>query len=204
MKIIILGPPGCGKGTIATKLSKDFKLTHLSAGQILREEIKKETTIGNKIKKIVESGNLVPDQLVVEIMKLETSKKNNFILDGFPRTIEQAKAIKSLPINLVIYLEVPQETILKRLSGRRICLKGEHTYHIQHLPPKKEGFCDYDQTKLIQRKDDQPEVVRARFKVYKEETAPLVDYYKKKKIIKRIDATLKPKEVYEKVKILIQ
>lgn len=204
MKIILLGAPGSGKGTVAEKLEKDFNLKHLSAGELLREEVKKETTIGKDIKKIIEKGNLVPDQFVVELIKLEVKGKDGYILDGFPRSIKQAEAIEEQEIDAAIYLEVPEEVIVERLSGRRVCETGEHGYHIKYLPPKKEGICDHDGTKLVRRKDDDPEIIKERFSVYHKTTEPLVSHYKDKGILKTVDGSLSPEAVYEAVKEVIQ
>lgn len=203
MKIILLGAPGSGKGTVAEKLEKDFNLKHLSAGELLREEVKKDTTIGRDIKEIIEKGNLVPDQFVVEIIKLEVKDKDNYILDGFPRSLKQAEAIEDLEINLVIYLDVPEEVVVERLSGRRVCETGKHGYHLKYLPPKKEGICDHDGTRLIRRKDDEPEVVKERFRIYYKTTEPLVKYYDEKGVLKKVDGTSKPEEVYESVKEVV-
>ncbi|MEK6969320.1 MAG: adenylate kinase [Nanoarchaeota archaeon] len=204
MKIILLGPPGSGKGTVSEKLEKDFNFAHVSAGELLREEVKKGTTLGKDIQKIIEKGNLVPDNLVTELIKLEVTGKKSFILDGFPRTLKQAEATAELNINLVIYLEVPEEIVIERFSGRRVCSTGEHGYHLKYLPPKKEGVCDHDGTKLVQRKDDRPEVIKERFKIYHKETQPLIDYYKQKGILKTVDASPNPEKVYAAVKKVVQ
>lgn len=203
MKLLLLGPPGSGKGTIAEKLEKDFHLTSYSAGELLREEVKKGTTIGKEIAKYLQQGKLVPDQFVVEMIKLEVRGKNNYILDGFPRSLEQAKAIEGLKLSKAIFLDVPEKVVVERLSGRRVCQKGTHTYHLQYLPPKKKGFCDHDGTKLIQRKDDTPKVIRERFRVYHRSTQPVVEYYRKKKRLKVVDGSLSPEEVYRQVKKLM-
>lgn len=204
MKLILLGPPGSGKGTVSERLEKDFKLKHISAGELLREEVKKETTIGKDIKQFMDKGNLVPNKFVVEMVKLEIKGKDNYILDGFPRSVDQAELIEDLGVNLVIYLEVPEEVIIERLSGRRVCSTGEHGYHIKYLPPKKEGICDHDGTKLIQRKDDKPEVIKERFKVYHENTQPLIAYYKKKGILKTVNGAEAPEVVYNDVKKVVE
>ena len=199
MKLIMLGPPASGKGTVATKLSKDFGYLHVSAGELLRDEIEKGTEVGKKIKEIVERGDLVPDHLVIEIVKLVINNKKDFILDGFPRTLHQAKDIKDLGINKVIYLELKEETAVERISGRRVCETGKHTYHIKYIPSKKEGICDIDGTKLIQRKDDTEKVIRERFRVYIKNTQLLIDFYKQEGILLTIDAAPSPDNVYNDV-----
>lgn len=204
MKLILLGPPGSGKGTVSERLEKDFRLLHVSAGELLREEVRKETPIGKDIKKYIEKGELVPNKFVVEMMKLEISSRNNYILDGFPRSVEQAKLIEDFKIDLVIYFEVPEEIVIERFAGRRTCSKGNHGYHLKYLPPKKKGICDVDGSPLVQRKDDKPKVIRERFKIYYKETKPLIEYYKKKGILKTVDGTPAPEEVYSNVKKLLK
>ena len=199
MKLILLGPPGSGKGTVAQMLAKDFNFAHVSAGELLREEIKKETTLGNDIKKIVESGALVPDQLVTEIMKLDVSSKENYIMDGFPRTLTQAEAIEDLDIDMAIYLEVPDEVVVERFSGRRTDPVTGNVYNMKTNPAPANV-----QDRLFQRKDDTPETVKERLFVYHKQTQPLVDYYEKKRILKTIDGAPPPNEVYEVVKKIVK
>ena len=204
MKIILLGPPGSGKGTVSEKLVKDFSLKHVSPGVLLREEVAKETTIGKDIKQIIESGDLVPDQLVVEIVKLEINNKNNYILDGFPRTIGQAELISEMGIDLVVSLDVPEDVVIERFSGRRVCAKCKAGYHLKYIPSKVEGVCDDCGGKLIQRDDDKPEVIKERFIVYHEKTQHLIDYYNKKGLLKTVDGTPAPEIVYENVKKVVE
>ncbi len=204
MKIILLGPPGSGKGTVSEKLVKDFSLKHVSPGVLLREEVAKETTIGKDIKQIIESGDLVPDQLVVEIVKLEINNKNNYILDGFPRTIGQAELISEMGIDLVISLDVPEDVVIERFSGRRVCAKCKAGYHLKYIPSKVEGVCDDCGGKLIQRDDDKPEVIKERLIVYHEKTQHLIDYYNKKGLLKTVDGTPAPEIVYENVKKVVE
>lgn len=200
MKLIILGPPGSGKGTIAEKLEKDFKFKHISAGELLREEVRKDTPIGRDIKPTLERGELVSNQLVSAIVKLEAQNKKHYLLDGFPRALEQAKGIDDLKIDKVLYLDVPLKAVVERLSGRRVCSKGIHNYHIKYIPPKKPGICDVDKTPLRRRKDDAPASVKRRFLVFKRQTVPVIQYYKKKRILITVDARGEPKSVYTLVK----
>ena len=199
MKLILLGPPGSGKGTVAQMLAKDFNFAHVSAGELLREEIKKRTTLGNDIKKLVETGALVPDLLVTEIMKLDVSSKENYIMDGFPRTLTQAEAIEDLDIDMAIYLEVPDEVVIDRFAGRRTDPVTGDVYHIKHNPAPAEI-----QDRLVQRKDDTPETVKDRLVIYHKQTQPLVDFYEKKGILKTIDGAPPPKKVYEVVKKVVE
>ncbi len=204
MKLILLGAPGSGKGTISEQLEKDFNVYHLSAGALLREEISKNTTIGKDIQKYVASGELVPDSFVVQLVKLDAKNKPNYILDGFPRTLEQAQEIADLNIDAVILLDVPEDIVIQRFAGRRVCQTGEHGYHIQYLPPKTPGICDVDKTPLTQRKDDNPDIIKKRFQIYHAETSPLVSYYKQKNLLHKVNAQGSPQEVYQNVKKLIQ
>ncbi len=200
MKVILLGPPGSGKGTVADTLEKEFHLKHVSAGQLLREEVSKGTTIGKDIKNLIEKGNLVPDELVTQIIKLEIRNKKNYLLDGFPRTVNQAKDTEQFKVDLVVYLDISESEVIQRLSGRRVCSTGEHNYHLKYLPPQKAGICDRDGTKLIQRKDDNPKVIKERFRVYNTLTKPVVDYYRKKVVLKTVNAAQSPEKVYSDVK----
>jgi len=199
LKIILLGPPGSGKGTVSERLEKVFNLLHVSAGELLREEVSKETTIGKEIKKYIEQGHLVPNQFVVEMIKLDVAEKEDYILDGFPRTVEQAESINDLAIDLVIYLDVPEDIVIERLSLRRMDPETGKIYHLKFIPPPEDI-----KNRLVQRKDDQEEVIKDRFKVYHQETEPLIEYYSNKKLLKRIDGSLPPEEVYQEVKKLVE
>jgi len=199
-----MGPPGSGKGTVSEKLVKYYNLIHVSPGELLREEVAKGTTIGKDIKNYIESGKLVPDRFVVEMVKLEVVGKENYILDGFPRSLDQAQAIEELKVDLVIYLDVAEDVVIERFAGRRVCEKGIHGYHINYLKPKKEGICDVDGTKLIQRKDDTPEVIKQRFKVFHEQTEAALKYYETKKMLKKVDASKDPDTVYGLVKKVVE
>lgn len=203
MKIILLGPPGSGKGTISEQLETEFKFQHISAGELLREEVAHKTTIGKVIKTYIEAGNLVPDEFVVQLVKIAINKKDHYILDGFPRSIEQAKHIEDLHINLVLLLDVPENIVIERLANRRVCQTGVHGYHLKYLPPKKPGICDADGTTLIQRPDDTPQIIKKRFQVYHKETQPLIDYYKKSHLLQTINAADTPDTVYAQVKKVV-
>ena len=203
MKLILLGPPGSGKGTISEKLIKDFHLIHISAGAILREEVEKDTTLGKEIKKYIDKGILVPDHLVVDIVKLEVHDTKNFILDGFPRTAQQAQDIADLKIDTVIYLDISQEAVIERFADRRVCPQG-HSFNSTSLKPKQDGICDYDKLKLIRRKDDDPKIIKERFRVYNKETAPLIEYYRKQGILQTVNADQEPEKVYKEVRNVLK
>ncbi len=182
MNLILLGAPGAGKGTQAEVISEKLGIPQISTGNILREAVKNGTEMGVKAKGSMESGALVPDEVVIGILKdriAEDDCKNGFILDGFPRTVPQAEALESMGVNIdkVISLEVADETIQGRLSGRRVCEKCGASYHVEFNPPKTEGVCDKCGGAAVQRKDDAPETVIERLRTYHEQTAPLVDFY---------------------------
>lgn len=204
MKIALLGPPGSGKGTIAKRLSKSFKLFNLSTGEILRDQIKKDTLLSKELKKYMDRGELVPNHFVEEVVRLELHNKKRYVLDGFPRKIDEAKATKDFKLDLVIYLHVPDEDLIKRLADRRHCQKGLHNYHLIYFPSKKPGICDIDKSKLIRRKDDNPKVIKERLKVYHHETEPVIKYFQRKKILRTIDGAPHPKEVYKAVKRVVK
>src|SRR3989344_913943 len=195
MKVIILGPPGSGKGTVSERLAKDFHLFHVSVGDLLRKEAKKNTALGKKISSYINKGDLVPHQMAIDIAKKAIGKKQNFIFDGFPRSVDQAKLIQDVDIDAVIYLDVPEKDVVKRLSGRLLDPVTRKTYHLQYLPPPKNIM-----KRLIQRKDDTPKVIKERFKVYHRETEPVIKYYQKKGALKKIDGRGDPAVVYDRVK----
>ncbi len=198
MKIIMLGAPGAGKGTQAKMIAEKFNIPHISTGDIFRANIKNGTELGKKAKEYMDKGQLVPDELTVEILLDRVAAddcKNGYVLDGFPRTIPQADVLdKELTklgdkVDFAINVDVPDENIVRRMSGRRACLKCGATYHIEHIPPKKEGICDTCGSELVQRDDDKPETVQNRLSVYHEQTQPLIDYYNNKNILKTVDGT---------------
>ena len=205
MKLILLGAPGAGKGTQAEKIVDKFGIPAISTGNILRAALKEGTEMGLKAKTYMEAGQLVPDDVVIGIIKDRLKEKDcekGFILDGFPRTIPQAevldKALTELgdAIDFAIDVNVPDENIVKRMSGRRACLSCGTTYHIEHIPPKKEGICDKCGQELVLRDDDKPETVLNRLKVYHDQTQPLIEFYTKKNILKTVDGTKDMKEVF--------
>ncbi|WP_406614891.1 adenylate kinase family protein [Mycoplasmopsis hyopharyngis] len=200
-QIVFLGKPGAGKGTVANEIAKEYGLIHVSTGNIFREEIASKSKLGLKVIKIVESGQYVPDDITNEIVKNKLDKliseKKIFMLDGFPRTEEQAKfldTIKNLNYN-VIMLDVSQEIIVKRLSGRRQCSKCQANYHIDFKPSKVKDVCDLCQGELIKRKDDSEESIKTRLQIYDEQTKPVIDYYQQKNNLFVIDGTKEPKEI---------
>ena len=199
MKVIMLGAPGAGKGTYAKEITQKYSIPAISTGDILRENVKNGTELGKKAKGFMDSGALVPDELVCDIVVDRLQKddcKNGYILDGFPRTIPQAEELKKAlekqgtAIDFAIDIEMPDEAIVERMSGRRVCKGCGATYHVVNIPPKKEGICDECGSEIILRADDAPETVKKRLGVYHEETAPLIEYYKKEGILHEIDGTL--------------
>ncbi len=212
MKIIMLGAPGAGKGTQAKMIADTYKIPHVSTGDIFRANIKEGTELGKEAKKYMDQGLLVPDELTVKILLDRVAKddcKNGYVLDGFPRTIPQAevldKALTELgdKIDFAINVDVPDENIINRMSGRRACLACGATYHIKHVPPKKEGICDRCGKELVLRDDDKPETVKNRLNVYHEQTQPLIDFYTKKGVLKTVDGTVDMMDVFDAIKKIL-
>ncbi|MEM0024203.1 MAG: adenylate kinase [Thermofilaceae archaeon] len=193
MRLVFMGPPGVGKGTYAAAISERFGIPHVSTGDMIREEIKKGTELGRKLREYVERGELVPDELVTEIVRARLSQedcKHGFILDGYPRTLKQAEDLdKMTKIDLVLNFVAPDEVIVDRISGRRICRKCGTIYHVKYMPPKVPGVCDRCGGELYQREDDKPEVVLRRLEVYRQQFAPIINYYKERNLIVDIDAS---------------
>ncbi|MFG6368844.1 MAG: adenylate kinase [Lachnospiraceae bacterium] len=208
MKIIMLGAPGAGKGTQAKMIAEKFAIPHISTGDIFRANIKNGTELGMEAKKYMDQGLLVPDELTVKILLDRVAKddcQNGYVLDGFPRTIPQAevldKALTELgdKIDYAINVDVPDENIINRMSGRRACVNCGATYHIVHIPSKQEGICDACGSELILRDDDKPETVQNRLDVYHKQTQPLIDFYEAKGVLKSVDGTVDMKEVFEAI-----
>jgi adenylate kinase len=205
MRIVLLGAPGAGKGTQCEYIVERYGLLHLSSGDILRSHRAKGTTMGKKAQSYMDAGALVPDDIIIEMMIDEISRapKGGYVLDGFPRTVKQAadldKALdgRNEKIDAVLSLDVDENVIVRRITGRRICPKCSAVYHIENLKPKVNGVCDKDGTKLVQRPDDTAEVVKTRLKNYNEQTAPLVDYYNRKNTVFDINANADAEEVKE-------
>lgn len=212
MKIIMLGAPGAGKGSQASRIAKEYQLPHISTGDIFRANLKEETELGKKAKSFMDKGELVPDDITIAMLLERIHKedcKNGYILDGFPRTIPQAEALKEAlakkdeKIDLALDVEASDELIIKRMAGRRTCPACGAIYHIVTLPPKTDGICDRCGADLIQRKDDNEETVKNRLKIYHEVTEPLISYYKKEGILEEIDGAEELDKVFEKVKRII-
>jgi adenylate kinase len=199
MNVVMFSQPGAGKGTYTDILAKKYKIPHISTGNMFREEIKKNTEIGEKVRELVNNGGLVPDEITISLLKTrlkEKDCKNGFFLDGFPRTIPQAEALeKFIKIDKVLNFVASDEVIIDRLSGRRTCKKCGSTFHIRNVPPKVECICDNCGGELYQRKDDTPEVIGIRTKEYLKKTKPLIDFYMKRKLLVNIDANPPIEEV---------
>lgn len=212
MKIIMLGAPGAGKGTQAKMIAEKYGIPHVSTGDIFRANIKNGTELGKEAKKYMDQGQLVPDELTVRLLLDRVAQAdcaNGYVLDGFPRTIPQAEVLdqalteRGEAVDYAIDVEVPDENIVKRMSGRRACLDCGATYHIVALPPKQEGICDACGSKLVLRDDDKPETVQKRLTVYHDQTQPLIEYYTKKGILKTVDGTVDAKEVFAAIQAIL-
>ena len=212
LNLILFGPPGAGKGTQAGRLTEDFQLPFISTGEMLRSNVKQETKLGKQAKAYMDAGDLVPDELIVamagERLRLQDAA-DGFILDGFPRTLDQADALDGQlgalgrRVTAALLIDVPDSEVMRRLSGRRVCVKAGHNYHVEFDPPKREGVCDQDGSRLIQRDDDKPEVIENRLRVYHEQTEPLVDHYDELGLMRRIDGTRTATEVHDHIRAVI-
>ncbi|MFV0464438.1 MAG: adenylate kinase [Lachnospiraceae bacterium] len=208
MKIIMLGAPGAGKGTQAKRIADKYSIPHISTGDIFRANIKNGTELGTKAKTYMDQGLLVPDELVVELVAdriIAEDCANGFVLDGFPRTIPQAKALDAAleklgqKMDFAIDVDVPDSVIVDRMAGRRACLNCGATYHLVTLPPKVEGICDVCGSEIVLREDDKPETVKKRLEVYHDQTQPLIDYYSKQGILKSVDGTQEINSIFSQI-----
>lgn len=212
LNLILFGPPGAGKGTQAARLQEDFRLPYVATGDILRAAVKDGTELGRAAKGFMDAGELVPDELVVDLIvdRISTDDcRDGFILDGFPRNRAQADALGAAfdklgrRITAVLLVDVPDEEVVRRISGRRVSVKTGRPYHVESDPPKHEGRCDVDGSRLIQRDDDKPEVVEKRLEVYHAETEPLISYYDERGLLRRVDGTRSPTEVHDHVRAVL-
>jgi len=213
LNLILMGLPGAGKGTQAKEINKKYNIPHISTGDMFRLAIKEGTELGNKAKAYMDEGNLVPDEVTIGIVRERLSKddcSNGFLLDGFPRTIAQAEALQELladmneSIDYVIHVDVPEEKLVERLTGRRICPTCGATYHVKYNPPKIEGKCDNDGSELIQRDDDKPETVKNRLAVNIEQTKPLLNFYEDKGYLVSVNGDQDINQVFEDIRTKIE
>jgi adenylate kinase len=211
LNLILLGPPGAGKGTQAERLQDDFPLAYVATGDILRAAVADGTDLGKEAKAYMDRGELVPDDVIIGVILdrlAESDTADGFLLDGFPRTAKQAEALDEAlsrvdrRLSAALLIDVPEDDIVRRLSGRRICPNG-HVYHVEHNPPKQEGRCDVDGEELRQREDDREETIRKRLQVYRDQTSPLIDYYDEHDILHRFDGTRSPTEVHDHLRATI-
>jgi adenylate kinase len=207
--LVLLGPPGTGKGTQAARLVDDFDLPYYSTGNILREAVDAETELGREAKEYMDRGDLVPDELICRVIeeKLDSGEADDgFLLDGFPRTIGQAEMLaealdkRGRSLTAALLIDTPDDEVIRRLSGRRTCVKAGHVYHIEFDPPKNPDVCDQDGSRLIQRDDDKPETVKKRLAVYHEQTEPLIEWYDERGLLRRFDGTRTPDDVHSHIR----
>ena len=212
LNLILLGPPGSGKGTQGERLQEDLELPYYATGDILRAAVKAGTEVGLAAREYMDRGDLVPDEVIIGVIAdqlEEAGADRGFILDGFPRTVPQAEALDAeltklgRQLEAVILIEVSDEEIIRRITGRRVCSEGGHIYHLDFNRPETDGICDIDGSELIVRDDDRPEVVRNRLEQYHEKTSPLVSYYEKQALLNRVDGTTDPDQVAESIRSLI-
>jgi adenylate kinase len=209
LNLVLLGPPGAGKGTQAERLVTDFDLPYYATGDILREAVKEGTELGKEAKDYMDRGELVPDELICKVImeRIDSPEaEDGFLLDGFPRNKEQADILENAlrqrdrDLTAVLLIDAPDDEVIKRISGRRMCVKNQHVYHVDFDPPKHDGVCDQDGSRLIQRDDDKPETVRNRLAVYHEQTEPLIEWYEDKGMLRRFDGRRSPDEVNDRIR----
>jgi adenylate kinase len=212
LNLILLGPPGAGKGTQAERLREDFDLAYIATGDILRKAVADGTELGQKAKAYMDNGDLVPDEIIIGVILEEVESgaaQDGFLLDGYPRTVEQADALATAlgrldrQLTAVLCISVPDDEVVRRLSGRRMCAKSGHVYNIHTDPPKHDEVCDQDGSRLVQRDDDREETVRKRLAVYHRQTSPLVRYYEERDLLRRFDGTRSPTEVHDHIRATI-
>jgi adenylate kinase len=212
LNLVLLGPPGAGKGTQAERLVEDFNIAYIPTGNMLREAVRDETELGLKAKEYMERGDLVPDDLIIAMITERLSDPDTqagFLLDGFPRTHAQAEALDEeltrvgRTVTAALLIEVPEEEAVRRLSGRRVCVKAQHTFNVHFDPPKHADRCDLDGSRLVVRDDDREDVVRHRIQTYREKTAPLIDYYEARGILRRVDGSRSPAKVGDQIRAIL-
>ena len=209
LNLILMGPPGAGKGTQAERLVVDFDLPYYATGDILREAVRELTQVGREAKEYMDRGDLVPDELICQVImeRLDSGEADDgFLLDGFPRTVPQAETLEDAletrgrSLTAALLIDASDDEVIRRLSGRRICVKNQHVYHVEFDPPKNEGVCDQDGSRLIQRDDDKPETIKNRLDVYHEQTEPVIAFYDEKGVLRRFDGTRSPDEVHDHIR----
>jgi adenylate kinase len=209
LNLVLLGPPGAGKGTQAERLVTDFDLPYYATGDILRSAVSDETELGREAKSYMDKGELVPDEVICRVImeRIDTPEaEDGFLLDGFPRTVPQADTLEEAlerrgrKLTAVLLIDASDDEVIKRISGRRLCVKNGHVYHVDFDPPKHEDVCDQDGSRLIQRDDDKPETVKKRLDVYHGQTKPLVDYYEQRGFLRRFDGSRSPSEVHDHIR----
>jgi len=209
LNLILLGPPGAGKGTQAERLREDFSLPHISTGDMLRAQVGEGTELGKQAQRYMQAGELVPDEVIIGMIGERigaADARDGFLLDGFPRNTQQADALGEALAGLerrllaVLLIEVSDDEVVRRLAGRRVCLKNGHVYHLEFDPPKHEGICDQDGSRLIQRDDDEEQTIRKRLQVYHQQTAPLIDYYEQAGLLRRFDGRRSANEVNDHIR----
>ena len=209
LNLILMGPPGAGKGTQAERLVDDFDLPYYATGDILRAAIDEGSDLGTKAKEYVDRGDLVPDEVICDVImeRIDTPEaEDGFILDGFPRTVRQAEVLddalgrRGRSLTAAVLIDAARAEIVRRLSGRRICAENQHVYHVEFDPPKTEGVCDQDGSRLVQREDDKPETIEKRLAVYHEQTEPLVEWYDDRGLLRRFDGSRTPEEVHSHIR----